>query len=64
MVPNQQPAAFSGLSPQNFSLKEFLMFFPKKTCSKKRAFLIFLEMKLCYIFSEKSSSCISGNGIF
>ena len=41
MVPNQQPAALSGLSPQNFSLKEFLMFFPKKTCSKKELFLYF-----------------------
>ena len=43
------------LSPQNFSLKRFLIFFPKKTHSKKisyiftkKAFLIFWEMKLSY----------------
>ena len=41
----------SSLSPQNFLLKKFLIFFPEKTCSEK----------ISYIFSKKSFSYISGN---
>ena len=47
---------FSGLSPQNFSLKKFLVFFPKKPCSEivsyifsKKSFSNFQEVELSYI---------------
>ena len=36
----QQPNALSGLSPQKFSLKEFLILFPKKTCSEKFSYIL------------------------
>ena len=47
----QIPIPHFGLSPQNFSLKPFLIFFPKKPCSEK----------ISDIFSKEGFSYISGN---
>ena len=48
----QRPSTFSGLTPHKFflkkpALKKFLIFSPKK------AFLIFRETEISYIFSKK-----------
>ena len=63
-------SALSGLSPQKISLKKFLIFFPKKPAlkifivfSQKTLFLHFGKRNFL-IFSQKSFSYISGNGIF
>ena len=51
----QLPSELSGLSPQTFSQKRFLKFFPKNTCSEKvyifsqNFFSNFLETELSYI---------------
>ena len=45
------PSALSGLSPEKFPLKQFLIFFPKKAHSEK----------ISYIFSKESFSYISVN---
>ena len=51
------PGAFSGLNPQNLSLKKFFIFFPKKPFLKK--FLI-LSQKIPPNFQETKRSYISG----
>ena len=63
---------FSSLSPQNFSLKNFLYFFLKNPAlkkfliffSKKSFSYIFWEMELSYIFSKKSFPYVLWNGNF
>ena len=45
------PSALSGLSPEKFPLKKFLIFFPKKAHSEK----------ISYIFSKENFSYISVN---
>ena len=53
----QRHDALSGLSPQNFSLKKFLIFFSKKPDLKK--FLIFSQKSFSN-FQETELSYISG----
>ena len=48
----------SDLSPQKISLKNFLIFFPKKTCSVKASY-IFLKKSFSN-FQETELSYISG----
>ena len=35
-----RPCVISGLSPQNFSLRKFLILFPKKPCSEKISYIL------------------------
>ena len=42
------PSTLLGLKPQNFSLKKFILFYPKKRRSEKISY-IFSKESFCYI---------------
>ena len=46
------PSTLLGLKPQNFSLKKFILFYPKKRRSEKISY-IFSKESFCYILGKK-----------
>ena len=58
------PSTISSISRQKFSLKKFLTFFPKKSCSEKISYIFLKKSLIFWKRNPPQNSHISGNGTF